>query len=90
MPRMDGTGPLWSNQKISSGLGYCRNRYPHYTDKTRNIVRMGRGNCSMGFGSRRHIKHFEITSEEHKDLLNLQKAALEDELSIIKEQLSML
>jgi hypothetical protein len=96
MPRRDGTGPMGVGSMTGRGLGLCTGA---------NAVKYGAGigmglglglACRRGFGrsfGRGFGRGFAInqtSSKTQKELLNEQKAMLQDRLEVIDKQLDNL
>ncbi len=96
MPRRDGTGPMGVGSMTGRGLGLCTGA---------NAVKYGAGigmglglglACRRGFGrsfGRGFGRGFAInqtSSKTQKELLNEQKAMLQDRLEVIDKQLENL
>ena len=88
MPRRDGTGPMGAGSMTGRGLGLCTGA---------NAVKYGAGlgmglglglACRRGFG--RGFAVNQTSSKTQKELLNEQKAMLQDRLEVIEKQMENL
>lgn len=96
MPRLNGAGPQGAGPMTGRGMGNCNNanaNAPMYGrafgfGKSRGF---GRGQCrGFGFAGNYGANYYtaaEITPEQQKDMLNQDKAFLENELKRIDEQI---
>lgn len=83
MPGRDGTGPTGRGMASGRGLGYCQG-----TKAARSTTGLG-----QGLGSRRGPRNFAAdptVSKTQKELLQEQKALLENRLDMISKQLQSL
>lgn len=80
MPRRDGTGPMGRGSMTGRRRGLCNT-----AKGLDEIGGLGLG-CRRGF--RRNGFNNSINSENQKDLLNEQKAILEDRLDLINSKLN--
>lgn len=83
MPRRDGTGPMGAGPATGRGLGFCTGA---------NAAGYGAGfgfGCRRGFGRGfgRNFTLNQTSAKTQKELLQEQKALLENRLKIIDEQL---
>ncbi|KOF56160.1 hypothetical protein AGR56_04415 [Clostridium sp. DMHC 10] len=80
MPRRDGTGPIGMGSMTGRGMGLCN------TAKALGAI------GGLGLGCRRGLRrngfNNTINSDNIKDLLNEQKAILENRLDLINNQLN--
>jgi hypothetical protein len=92
MPRRDGTGPVGAGSMTGRGLGLCTGA---------NAVKYGAGlgmglglglACRRGFGRGfgRGFAFNQTSSKTQKELLNEQKAMLQDRLEVIEKQMEKL
>ena len=88
MPRRDGTGPMGAGSMTGRGLGLCAGV---------NAVKYGAGfgmGLGQGFARRRGFgRGFAFnhaSSKTQKELLNEQRAVLQDRLEVIDKQLENL
>jgi hypothetical protein len=92
MPRRDGTGPMGAGSMTGRGLGLCTGA---------NVVKYGAGlgmglglglACRRGFGGGfgRGSAINQTSSKTQKELLNEQKAMLQDRLEVIEKQMENL
>jgi hypothetical protein len=90
MPRRDGTGPMGAGTMIGRGLGLCTGA---------NAVRYGTGfrmglglACRRGFGGGfgRGFAVNETSPKTQKELLQEQKAILQNRIEVIDKQLENL
>lgn len=83
MPRRDGTGPMGRGSRTGRGMGFCN------TTKVAGILGgLGWRRCGRGF---RWSNYGNVISPQNqKDLLNEEKAILEDRLKSINDQLNTL
>lgn len=89
MPRRDGTGPMGRGSRTGTGMGFCN------TTKAAGILGglglglgLGWRRCGRGFGWNNYGN--AITPQNQKDLLNEEKAILEERLKSINDQLNTL
>lgn len=98
MPRLNGMGPQGAGPMTGRGMGYCNSNYVPTNSilgfgYSRGFGRgLGRG-CGKGLGfvGNYGVNYYtppEMTPEQKKDMLNQDKAFLEDELKRIDEQLA--
>lgn len=96
MPGKNGTGPLGNGPLTGRGLGPCNgtNRGQYYGCGRGFGRGFGRGlGRGMGFGYNstygynRSIEAHEMTQEEQKDMLNIEKEYLENELNLVNKHL---
>lgn len=84
MPRRDGTGPMGRGSRTGRGMGFCN------TTKAAGILLGGLGWRRCGRGFRWNNYGNAISPQNQKDLLNEEKAILEDRLNLINNQLNTL
>lgn len=84
MPRRDGTGPMGMESMTGRGMGLC--------NTAKALGAIGRLGFGLGLGCRRSLRrngfNNTINSENQKDLLNEQKAILENRLNLMNNQLN--
>ncbi len=90
MPRRDGTGPMGAGSMTGRGLGFCTG-----ASAVRHGAGLGMGlglACRHGFGRGfgRGFAVNQASSKTQKELLNEQKAMLQDRLDVIDKQLENL
>jgi hypothetical protein len=84
MPRRDGTGPMGFGPMTGRGLGFCN---------VANVSRMGLGpglGLGLGLGRGRGFGRrmaYPVDAKTQKELLEQQKAFLQDRLDMINKQL---
>ncbi len=84
MPRRDGTGPIGMGSMTGRGMGLC--------NTAKALGAIGGLGLGLGLGCRRGLRrngfNNTINSDNIKDLLNEQKAILENRLDLINNQLN--
>ena len=92
MPRLNGTGPQGAGPMTGRGMGRCNNANANAPMYGRALG-FGRGRGQgRGFGfagnyGANYYTSTETTPEQQKDMLNQDKAFLENELKRIDEQI---
>lgn len=87
MPRRNGTGPMGLGSMTGRGKGFCN--ISNVTKVAGVIGGLGLGlglGCRRGFGRNSFVDNIE--GESKKDLLMKQKAALENSLKVLNDQLN--
>jgi len=88
MPRRDGTGPMGAGSMTGRGLGLCTVKYGAGLGMGLGLGLACRRGFGRGFGRGSAINR--ISTKTQKELLNEQKAMLQNRLEVIDKQLENL